>query len=167
MQVRDARAEDLPAITAIYNHAVDEQATADLEPVGLDERRAWLEAHPADRHPVLVASTRDGVVGWASLSPHRPGRAAVRHTAEISYYVDVRARGRGIATALIRACLERCPALGIENLFAIVLEDNAASLGLLEQLGFERWGHLPRVARFGEREVGHVYMGRRVGGPPC
>jgi L-amino acid N-acyltransferase YncA len=165
--VRTAGMDDLPEIVRIYNQAVDEQATADIEPVSIDERRSWLEAHREDSHPALIAERDGRVVGFASLSPHRPGRGAVRHTAEVSYYVDARARGHGVATALLDASLSRCGGLGIEVVFAIVLDDNAPSLALLEQQGFERWGHLPAVARFGERSVGHVYMGRRVAEEPC
>lgn len=167
LDVRVASAGDLPAIVRIYNQAVAEQATADIEPVSLEDRRAWLDAHPEASHPVLVAEQGGRILGFASLSPHRPGRGAVRHTAEVSYYVDVAERGRGVASTLLQSCLARCGALGIEVLFAIVLDDNAASLALLDGCGFERWGHLPGVARFGEREVGHVYMGRRVADEPC
>jgi phosphinothricin acetyltransferase len=167
VDVRIAGSQDLPAIVRIYNQAVEEQASADLDPVSLEERRAWLDAHPEDSHPVLVAELEGRVVGFASLSPHRPGRGAVRHTAEVSYYVDARERGHGVASALLEACLARSPALGIEVLFAIVLDDNVPSLSLLAERGFQRWGYLPGVARFGERELGHVYMGRRVAKERC
>jgi phosphinothricin acetyltransferase len=43
-----------------------------------------------------------------------------------------------------------------------VLEGNQASLNLLEKMGFEQWGYLPRVADFDGREVGHLYYGRHM-----
>jgi L-amino acid N-acyltransferase YncA len=46
-----------------------------------------------------------------------------------------------------------CLALQIKHLFAIVLEDNQASIRLLEKMGFEKWGYLPRVADFDGKEV--------------
>ena len=161
--IRSAQRDDLPAIAAIYNEAVVEEATADLDPVSVESRGPWLEDHRPDRYPVLVGEVSGEVVGWASLSPYRPGRGAVRATAEISYYVARSHRGNRIASRLVEACVDRCPALELRTLFAIVLADNVASIGLLERLGFAQWGFLPAVARFGDREVGHVYMGRHVG----
>ena len=68
----------------------------------------------------------------------------------------------GIARALIEDAVARCEALGFHTIFGILLADNAASIELLEKLGFERWAELPRVAEFDGREVGHLYYGRRV-----
>jgi len=161
-RIRSARLDDLPAIVAIYNQAVAAEATADTEPLTVERRRDWLLRHDPARRPVLVGQIGDEIVGWASLGEYREGRGAVRHTAEISYYVDYAYHRRGVGRALIEACLERCPKLQIKTLFAILLEDNAPSIRLLEKLGFERWGRLPAVADFSGREVGHLYYGRRV-----
>jgi L-amino acid N-acyltransferase YncA len=158
-----ARDPDLGAIVEIYNHAVGELATADTEPVSEESRRSWFAGHTAGRRPILVAEDQDEILGWVSLSDHRPGRQAVRHTAEISYYVHTDHRRKGVASQLVQAAIERCPDLEIKTLFAILLEDNAASVRLLERLGFEQWGRLPGVADFDGREVGQLYYGLRVG----
>jgi len=102
------------------------------------------------------------LAGWCSLSAYRAGRAAFRFTAEISYYIAPAYHRRGIATALVEHALAACPALQIRHLFAIVLESNEASRRLLEKMGFEKWGYLPRVADFDGREVGHLYYGRHL-----
>ena len=167
MHLRLATAEDLPAVTRIYNAAIDEQATADTEHVSSASRATWLDAHPPDRYPVLIAEDAGLVAGYASLSAYRPGRGATRHTAEISYYVCPDHRRRGIGRALVQECVRRCPSLGLQTLFAIILEDNAASIQLLESAGFSLWGHLPGVARFGAHILGHVYYGRRVDDAPA
>jgi phosphinothricin acetyltransferase len=174
MHIRDAVEADLPALVAIYNEAVAEARTADTEPQTVAGRRAWFERH--DRLPLLVAEIGGGdgndgngnaeIAGYASLSEYRPGRAALRGVVEISYYVAAAHRRKGVATNLIQAGIDHCPALGVHSLFGILLEDNAPSIALLERFGFERWAHLPRVAIFpdadGDRGVGHVYYGRRV-----
>jgi phosphinothricin acetyltransferase len=162
MRVRLATHDDLPAIVAIYNQAVVERATADLEPVTVEDRAPWFAAHAPDRRPVWVAEVDESVVGWCSLSDHRPGRAATRHTAEISYYVDQAHRRRGVASALIQSALDGAPGCGVEVLFAIVLADNAASLALLTRFGFEPWGVLPGAADLDGRRVDHRYLGRKV-----
>ncbi len=46
MHIRPATADDVPAITAIYNQAVtDTTASFDLEPKTLDERMTWFVNH--------------------------------------------------------------------------------------------------------------------------
>jgi RimJ/RimL family protein N-acetyltransferase len=50
----------------------------------------------------------------------------------------------------------------LKYLFAIVLKGNEASLKLLEKMGFEQWGYLPRGADFDGTEVGHLYYGWHV-----
>ena len=103
MDIRLARPGDLPAIAAVYNEAVRARfQTGDLDPVTVESRGPWLAAHAPDRHPVFVAEREGGVAGWCSLSPYRPGRAALAHTAEVAYYVAAAHRRTGLASALLR-----------------------------------------------------------------
>ena len=161
--IRLAQIDDLPTIVDIYNEAIpSKQSTGDTQPVRVEDRKAWFAEHLPDRHPIFVAEVNGQVAGWCSLSPYRPGRAALRFTAEISYYIAQASHRWGIGAALVKHAIEACPALQIRHLFAIVLEGNVASLELLEKMGFEIWGYLPRVAYFDGKEVGHVYYGRHV-----
>jgi L-amino acid N-acyltransferase YncA len=163
MIIRLARQDDLPEIVDIYNQAIrTKQSTGDLQPVKVEDRVAWFQEHPAGKYPIYVAEVEDQVAGWCSLSAYRQGRAAFRHTAEISYYISFSFHRRGLATALIEHALSACLMLQIRHLFAIVLESNQASLHLLEKMGFEKWGYLPQVADFDGKEVGHLYYGRHV-----
>jgi len=163
-KTRIAAEDDLPAITEIYNQAVAlRSATADLAPVSVENRKAWLARHDPGQYPVFVAEDEGTVTGWCSLSPYRPGRMALRHTAEISYYIHEDFRGLGVGSRLISDVIDRCPALGIKVLFAILLDINTTSVGILEKFGFEQWGHLPNVASFDGKECGHLYYGRRLG----
>ena len=161
--IRTARRGDLPAIVAIYNEAVEDRfATADLEPATVRSREAWLDAHDPHSHPIYVGELDGAVVGWCSLTSYRGGRAAVRRTAEISYYVARAARRRGIGLALVEHAVREAPALGLHVLFAIILERNGASIRLMERCGFSRWGRLPDVAEIEGALVAHVYYGRAV-----
>jgi phosphinothricin acetyltransferase len=56
----------------------------------------------------------------------------------------------------------QCSKLGIKTLFAIILDDNEASVKLIEKCGYKKWGHLPGVAVFDGVEAGHLYYGKRV-----
>ena len=164
MRIRVAQSEDLGAIVGIYNEAIaTRRAVGDLTPVSVADRLPWFEEHRAGSHPLFVAEVGGKVAGWCSLSAYRPGRMALRHTAEISYFVAEAFQRRGLATALIRHAIESCESLQIRNLFGIVMERNEASRKLMVKLGFEQWGLLPRVADFNGEECGHLYFGRRVG----
>ncbi len=163
IEIRIANMDDLPAIVAIYNQAVPtHQSTANTTPWTVVARKKWFEDHEPDHHPIFVAELDGCVIGWCSLSVYRPGRAALRFTAEISYYVDTDHQGHGVGQSLICHALEASPSLGIKNIIAVLLDRNVPSRKLLEKLGFQQWGFLPRVLDFDGEECGEFYYGKRV-----
>jgi L-amino acid N-acyltransferase YncA len=163
IKARIATEDDVDPIVDIYNQAVAlGTATADISPVTTESRRLWLREHSPDHYPVFVAEHQDEIIGWCSLSPYRPGRMALRHTAEISYYIDENSRGMGVGSFLISHAIEKGSHLGIKTLFAIILDVNEKSTQILEKFGFEQWGHMPNIAEFDGRECGHLYYGLRV-----
>ena len=163
MTIRAATIDDLSSIVAIYNEAVEQRfATADLEPVTIQQRSAWFHEHDPGTSPIYIAEHEGTLAGWCSLSEYRPGRGALRRTAEISYYVSAAVRGRGVGTALVQHAIDQAPRLGKHVLFGILLEKNAASVGLLKKCGFELWGRLPDAALIDGELVSHVYYGRHV-----
>jgi phosphinothricin acetyltransferase len=160
--IRLATEGDLPAIVAIYNESIPGRtATADLEPVTVAQREAWFRQHTPEAYPLWVYEINGEVAGWTSLSPFH-SRLAYRKTAEVSTYIGARFQGQGIGSALREHVLAACPALGIETLVSLIFGHNAASIALNEKFGFERWGHLPRVAELDGVERDLIIMGRRV-----
>ena len=163
MKIRTAQSGDLPVIVEIYNQAVRfNRFTADLAPVGVMDRQEWFDQHRPEKYPIFLVEIDQKVVGWCSLSSYRPGRMALRYTAEISCFIDQYYWRQGLAKALMAQALDCCPRLGIKNLLAIVLEWNQPSIQLLTRMGFQQWGFLPRVADFDGKECGHLYYGRRI-----
>ena len=163
IEIRLATEADAEAIASIYNQAVKTGfQTGDTNPVSTESRKLWLQAHPSSRYPVYVLDIDGSVAGWLSVSPYRPGREALRFTAEVSYYVERAQRGKGVASRLLAYAIEQAPKLGLKTYFAIALDRNAVSAALLEKYGFERWGFLPGVADFDGEECGQLYYGRRV-----
>jgi phosphinothricin acetyltransferase len=163
VHVRKANISDLPNIVEIYNQAVPtHRSTANTIPWTVVSRAPWFNEHKPNKHPIFVAEITGQVVGWCSLSPYRPGRFALRHTAEISYYIDNSYHRQGVGSALVNHALEACPALGIKNLIAVLIDQNNASQKLLEKLDFKQWGYLPKVLDFDGQEFGEYYYGKRV-----
>jgi phosphinothricin acetyltransferase len=163
LTVRDAREADLPRIVAIYNEAIPgRQATADTEPVSVDDRLEWFRAHAPARRPLWVAEREGALVGWLSFQDFY-GRPAYGATAELSVYVSGAAQRGGVGRHLLARAIERAPGLGLATLLGFVFAHNAASVGLFERHGFARWAHLPRVARLDGVERDLLILGRRVG----
>ena len=127
-----------------------------------DDRKNWFEAHTPNKYPILVAEKDDVIVGYLAIDSYRPGRMALRHTAEVSYFVHFEHHRQGIASNLLKHAICMCPSLQIKTIFAILIDSNHESIRLLEKHGFEKWGHMPRVAEFDGIEVGHLYYGLRI-----
>jgi L-amino acid N-acyltransferase YncA len=163
MNIRVAGREDWPKVAEIYNQALeDKYATADTEPISPESRREWFELHSREQYPIYLAESDGEIVGWCSLSPYRPGRKALQTVAEISYYVHRAYRRRGVADVLMEYALKNSAGLGFRNLMAILLDQNTASIRLLEKHGFRCWGHLPDIADFNGTICGQFIYGRMV-----
>jgi phosphinothricin acetyltransferase len=163
MKIRNFTETDYPVIVEIYNHAVDEKfATADTEHVTIESRKEWFAQHSSNTYPIYVAEEDDRIIGWCSLSPHRPGRKALRTVAEISYYIHKEHRRRGVANTLIDYTIERARELGFKNLMTILLDKNKTSIHILEKFGFEKWGHLPNIAEIDGVICGQFIYGKKL-----
>ena len=165
MQIRVARQNDLKQLVAIYNQAITEgNCTADISPLTVKERQEWFAGHSPDKYPIFVMEEEETkiIAGWCSLSAHRRGRMALENVAEISYYVDRKYRGKGIGSCLMQHALHEAPKLGLNNLFAILLDINQTSVRLLEKNDFSQWGHLPDIAEFPDKICGQFIYGRKI-----
>jgi L-amino acid N-acyltransferase YncA len=162
MNIRIAELKDLKAIVEIYNQAIAAgEKTADITPFSLDDRKSWFRDHDPDKYPILVAE-EESVVGYLTISAYRPGRMALRHTAEVSFFVHFDHHRKGIASQLLQYAIDMCPSLQIKSLFAILVDSNRNSIRLLEKYGFNKWGYMPRVVEFEGIEYDHLYYGLRI-----
>jgi phosphinothricin acetyltransferase len=161
--VRDAIESDLPAIVVIYNATIpDGMVTADTTPVTIESRLSWFRAHTPARRPIWVVDDEQGAVcAWFSFSDFHP-RPAYHPTAEVSVYVAETHRRRGLGEHLLQRAIDHAPLLGLKALVGLVWAHNEPSLRLCAKLGFEQWGHLPRVALLHGVERDLIIVGRRV-----
>ncbi|MGH8618292.1 MAG: GNAT family N-acetyltransferase [Burkholderiales bacterium] len=164
LTVRAARADDLPAITAIYAHHVRHGAASfELAPPDAAEMRQRYDAIRALGWPYLVAERGGEVVGYAYAALYRT-RPAYRYTAEDSVYVRHDLAGHGIGARLMPALIAACETAGIRQLIAVIGDSaNLGSVRLHEKFGFAAIGVLPAVGwKFG-RWVDSVLMQRAIG----
>jgi len=163
MNLRDASESDLPVIVQIYNAAIPNRlATADLHPVTVESRLPWFREHTPESRPVWVMEDEGTIVGWLSFQTFYYGRPAYHHTAELSIYVAPTHHRCGVGRKLLEAALLKSPALGIKTLIGCIFAHNQPSLCLFENMGFQRWGHLPLVADLDGTERDLVIMGLRL-----
>lgn len=159
---RLAKLEDLPAIVDIYNATIPSRmVTADTEPVSVQGRESWFEAHAPTSRPLWVAEVDGRIAGWLSFSSFY-GRPAYAGTTELSLYVHASFRRQGLATRLLTDAVAHAPSIGVNTLLGFIFGHNAPSLALFAQHGFARWGNLPRVALLDGVEHDLVIVGRRA-----
>ena len=164
MRVRAAVDDDLPAIQTIYaHHVATGLGTFETEAPDVAEMRARHGRILQAGFPYLVAETDGRIAGYAYASAFRP-RAAYRSTVEDSVYVAHDAIGVGIGQALLNGVIERCTALGLRQMLAIIGDSqNAASIGAHRACGFSYVGVLTSVGRKFDRWVDVVIMQRALG----
>lgn len=161
--IRLATLTDLAAIVAIYNASIpSRQATADLEPVAVESRRDWFDAHSPEKYPLWVMVKGDRPIAWLSFQAFY-GRPAYGATAEVSLYVAPSHQRQGIGRELLAYGLAQAPTVGITTLLGFIFAHNVPSLALFNEYQFQEWGYLPRVARLDGRDGDLVILGRRMG----
>ncbi|PTT89051.1 GNAT family N-acetyltransferase, partial [Pelomonas sp. HMWF004] len=130
LRIRPSTDADLPAIQAIYAHAVTHgTGTFETEEPSVEEmgrRRAEVLGRQL---PWLVAE-RDGVLlGYAYANYFRP-RLAYRFCVEDSIYLAPAAQGQGVGRLLLAELIVRCEAAGARQMLAVIGDAaNAGSIG--------------------------------------
>lgn len=166
LDIRASRPEDLPAIHAVYSHAVIHgTASWEIEPPDLAEMAGRREAILAGGYPYLVAESGGAVLGYAYAGAYRP-RAAYRATVEDSVYVSPDAAGRGVGRALLGALLDELTRLGFRQVVAVIGDGHGgsvASLRLHESLGFTLIGVATAIGFKHGRWLDQVLMQKTLG----
>ena len=106
---------DIPAITAIYRHYV-EQLDGDLRHRGAGRDRDGAKSSAtcsSSGHPLLIAERDGELLGYAYASIYRP-RPAYRFTCEDSIYCAPDAPGPGLGTALLETVIDASPRLRLQ-----------------------------------------------------
>ena len=153
---------DVPAITAIYRHAVETSvATFDTEAPG-EAAMAEKFGHMLELgHPVIIAEAEGKTIGYAYASTYRP-RPAYRFTCEDTVYLAPEAVGQGIGGQLLGEVIARAGAFGFRQMLAVIADEVGASVRLHEKLGFRVAGRFPALGFKFDRWIGVVHMQREL-----
>lgn len=164
MNIRDAEARDLPAITAIYaHHVLHGTGTFEEEPPTEAEMAARVRKVQEAGCAWIVAENEGEIVGYGYYARFRD-RSAYRFTAEDSIYVRNDVRGMGVGKALVQTLLDRATARGFRQMIAVIGDsDNVGSIGLHASLGFRNVGVMKAVGMKFDQWLDVVTMQRTLG----
>ncbi|HUP86605.1 MAG TPA: GNAT family N-acetyltransferase [Acidimicrobiales bacterium] len=164
--IRDAVADDLPAISGLYNALIPSTTVAWTEwAETIQDRRAWFAARTGSGDATLVAEAGEGgVIGYAAYGPFRdnvkwPG---YRWTVEHTIHVDGDWHGKGVGRALLEALVDRARAQGMHVMIGALDGANEASIRFHVRLGFEVVARLPEVGRKFDRWLDLVLVERKL-----
>ena len=162
LQYRDARVDDLPRIVEIYNSIIaGRMVTADTDPVPVESRLNWFNAHDPQRRPLWMVMNGEENIGWVSYQWFY-GRPAYNGTAELSIYLDEKARGKGFGAQILTHAMNSCERFNIKTLLGYIFAHNIPSLKLFRKMGFTDWGHFPRIAILDGIERDLIIVGKRI-----
>jgi L-amino acid N-acyltransferase YncA len=157
---------DLPGISRIHNEVV---ASSDAIFSEVSEtpsaRAAWFEERTEAGMPVLVASSGEQILGFASYGPFRPW-AGYRESVELTVHVRGDSRRLGIGRALLEALIEHARGHGMHALIAGIDAGNEPSIALHRAFGFIQVGLLPEVAVKHGRRLDLLLMQLILGSRP-
>ncbi len=159
----NASASDLSKIVATYNSTVASRlVTADLEPVSVESKLAWFNAHSSEKRPLWLVMLDGNYAGWMSFNSFY-GRPAYDGTVEVSIYLEENARGKGLGKICLQKAIDISPSLKIHTLLGFIFGHNKPSLKLFYQFEFEKWAHLPEVANMDGIMRDLIILGKKVG----
>ena len=163
MIFRNALSEDLSRIVEIYNSTIPSRmVTADTEPVTVESKQKWFDAHTPEKFPLwAIENEENNVVGWISFQPLKE-RCAYYATAEIGIYIDETYRGKGLGKKALKYCIDQSPKFGITTLIGYIFAHNIPSIQLFKYFGFEEWGNLPDVAVLDGQKRSVKILGKRI-----
>ncbi|MEV8595052.1 N-acetyltransferase family protein [Streptomyces sp. NPDC052012] len=150
-------AEHAEQILAIYQAGIDE-GNATFETTAPDWETFDAAKLPDHR---FAALDEDGtVLGWVAATKVSD-RCAYAGVVEHSVYVHPAARGRGVASALLKALIDSTERAGIWTIQSGIFPENTASLAVHQRAGFRVIGTRERIGRHHGRWRDVVLVERR------
>ena len=117
--IRDAVLADAERLLEIYAYYVEHTAISfEYDVPTLAEFEARMRRTMAD-YPYLVVERDGRILGYAYAGAF-VGRAAYRHSCELTIYLDPATRGGGLGRMLYAVLEERLRAMRIRNLYACI-----------------------------------------------
>ncbi|MFJ8298385.1 GNAT family N-acetyltransferase [Streptomyces sp. NPDC094447] len=136
-------ADHADEVIAIYQAGIDEgNATFETAAPTWEQ----FDAVKLPEHRFAALDETGCVIGWVAVTKVSD-RCAYAGVVEHSVYVHPDARGRGVASTLLKALVASTEAAGIWTIQSGIFPENAASLAVHERAGFRVIGTRERIGR--------------------
>ena len=133
--IRLAVPSDGARIAEIYRpYVLNTAITFEYDPPSSDEMASRI-ASTLPAFPYLVWEENGVILGYAYAHPLY-ARAAYQWNAELSVYVEMEHRGKGIGGKLYRCMMEILKLQNIQSVYACITSPNPASVAFHHALGF-------------------------------
>lgn len=142
--IRNVKLSDAEAICNIYNYYIEktiisfEEITVSV--IDIHERIKKV----TKKYPWIVYEIDNKIVGYAYANEWK-ARSAYRFSVELTVYVDIKHKGKGIGTKLYSFLLENLKAKDVHSVLGIIALPNYASVALHEKLGFKKVAHFNEI----------------------
>ena len=153
LRLRPARPEDLNAIHAVLSDREAMRWWSTPPHDDIEQSRAWLN--------VMIANTAAGAADFVVEHEGRViGKAGCWKAPDVGYILHPDVWGRGFAREALSAVIDHVfAATDLDALNADVDPNNAASIRLLERLGFVRTGEAKATWHIGGQWMDSLYYG--------
>jgi L-amino acid N-acyltransferase YncA len=136
--------------------------TADTDPVSVESRIRWFHEHTPNKRPLWVLENKKReIIGWVSFQSFY-GRPAYNATIELSIYLEVSHRSKGLGKQVLRHAIEEAPKFGVKTILGYIFAHNEPSIKLFRRFGFEVWATLPNIASLDGVERSLKIFGKRI-----
>jgi phosphinothricin acetyltransferase len=127
--------------------------TADIEPISVESRIRWFHEHTPNKRPLWVLENKNRkIIGWVSFQSFY-GRSAYDVTIELSIYLDVAHRSKGLGKHVLRHTIDEAPKFSVKTILGYIFAHNEPSIKLFRRFGFEVWATLPNIASFSSAKL--------------
>lgn len=141
-EIREMSPEDWTRVRDIYIEGIL-SGNATFESVA-PSWESWDLDHVKDCRLVMTYGKK--VIGWAALSPVSK-RGVYSGVAEVSLYLSVEYRGKGIAVRLLQGLIQCAEQKGFWTLQSGIFPENLASLSVHNKCGFREIGLRKKIGK--------------------
>ena len=142
MEIKKITVEDYQQVAKIYLEGiVTGNATFQTD---APDWEGWDKSYLPDCR--IAAFEGNVMAGWAALTPVS-SRCVYAGVAEVSVYVAVNFRGKGVGKLLLAKLAEESEAIGLWTLQSGIFPENAGSIKIHEQCGFRVIGYREKIGK--------------------
>ena len=142
LQIREVSETDAGSLASLLNRIIRVGGyTIMAGPIASEDQQAFIRSFP--RHGVFrvaVDQETGALVGAQDVMPLAAGTQALRHVGEISTFVDLSFRGKGIGRRLSEVTFDAARRKGFRKLRATIRADNPGAIAFYHSIGFETIG---------------------------